>query len=287
MAICPLFRPFLQPFYAWQIATKTAGRPPNLVQYLAKIIAEVVQTKPTPQYKPPTTSKWIGASDAGANDTTATVGGWIIAQQPTFDDDGNRLPPQTVDDHRKHEALWFHVKSNKTEHPWAFDKTSPQKRIAALELYGTLLLFTALRLQQNCNATQPIHVPMLTDNQGNAFSILNNNTKKWPCAAILMELCYQAHTSACIPDIEHIKRDYNKWADALTNDDFTNFDNNKRLATMKLEDTWCALPTILQLHNQEQASHSKPPPSKTMPDSLPQQPMPPTRGWGLKSLRPC
>ena len=116
---------------------------------------------------------------------------------------------------------------------------------------------------------------MLTDNQGNAFSILNN-TKKWPCAAILMELCYQSHTSACIPDIEHIKRDYNKWADALTNDDFTDFDNDNRLATTKLEDTWCALPTILQLHNQEQASHSKPPPSQTTPDFLPQQHTPPT-----------
>ncbi len=111
---------------------------------------------------------------------------------------------------------------------------------------------------------------MLTDNQGNALSILNHNTKKWPCAAILMELCYQAHTSACIPDIQHIKRDLNKWADALTNDDFAAFDQQKQLPTTTLEDTWYALPIIQQQKpTKEHASHSEPTPSLTTPEILP------------------
>ena len=156
------------------------------------------------------------------------------------------------------------------------------KRIAALELYATLLLFTALLQRQTAKTTQTIHIPMLTDNQGNAFSMLNHNTKKWPCAAILMELCYQAYNTGCIPDIERRKRDYNKWADALTNDDFTNFNPSQHIPTNTLEDTWSALPEILQLHQpqKEQASHSKPPPSTTMPDNLPQRPPPPTSGLG-------
>ena len=50
-------------------------------------------------------------------------------------------------------------------------------RIAALELYGTLLLFKQMALQQPVS-TVPLYVPMMTDNQGNAYSIMNTHTPR-------------------------------------------------------------------------------------------------------------
>ena len=79
------------------------------------------------------------------------------------------------------------------------------------------------------SATINIHIPLMTDNQGNAHAVLNHNTKKWPCSAILMEICAQAHTKDCHPAIQHVKRDRNTWADQLSNLDFDGFDPGLRI----------------------------------------------------------
>jgi hypothetical protein len=257
-AICPLFRPFLQPFYAWQRATTNAGRPPRLIRYLAACLIKVYETIPRPQNGTPLNSTWAGASDAGADETKATIGGWIAEQT-------------TSDPILQQNTWWFHITPNATTHPWAFDKTTPQQRIAALELYGTLILFrhlTHASTKINEHKTISLHIPMLTDNQGNAYSILNRNTKKWPCSAILMELCATAHHTGCVPNIEHTKRTNNTWADALTNNNFTGYDPNKRLHPDEGHTPWQVLDTILHLHTtMEQGSCHTPPPSSPRHDT--------------------
>ena len=77
-----------------------------------------------------------------------------------------------------------------------------------------------------------------------------------------MELCATAHHTGCVPNIEHTKRTENTWADALTNNNFTGYDPNKRLDPDEGHTTWQVLDTILHLHaTMEQGSHSNPPPS--------------------------
>ena len=78
-------------------------------------------------------------------------------------------------------------------HPWAFKRRDPQKRIAALELYGTLFLALLLMDRQPA-ASCRLHIPLISDTQGNVYSILNNATRKMPSAVILMELVYHRST---------------------------------------------------------------------------------------------
>ena len=53
----------------------------------------------------------------------------------------------------------------------AFKQNDPQKRIAALELYGTLFL-ALLLMAQNPSTSCRLHIPLISDNQGNVYSIL-------------------------------------------------------------------------------------------------------------------
>ncbi len=78
-----------------------------------------------------------------------------------------------------------------------------------------------------------------------------------------MELCLQAHLRSCSPAVEHVKREYNQWADDLTNDNFTGFDQTLRLEANDIEAQWQVLPHLLRHYepNKEQDSTSVPPPS--------------------------
>jgi hypothetical protein len=193
----------------------------------------------------------VGASDAGAKNGQATIGGWFC---DTAAPGAEKITRQGVH--------WFAFDANPSDHPWAFDKGDPQLRIAALELYGSLVLFKLMAAQSQSEQV-PISIPLLTDNQGNAYSILNSNTKKWPCSAILMELCSTAHHHNCLPGIEHIKRDRNTWADDLTNHKFSGLSASKHVNLPDPQATlWQVLPTLIHLHGagpQQPSSEPRPP----------------------------
>ena len=65
-SICPLGRPFLQPFWAWKTACKSSGKPPRLVCLFAKMLTHIFSVP----YRQPSPylgmSPWRGASDASA-----------------------------------------------------------------------------------------------------------------------------------------------------------------------------------------------------------------------------
>ena len=71
------------------------------------------------------------------------------------------------------EKFQFQYTMDRSRHPWAFKRDHPQKRIAALELYGTLFLALLPMAQQPSTACR-LHIPLVSDNQGNVYSILNN-----------------------------------------------------------------------------------------------------------------
>ena len=158
-------------------------------------------------------SPWWGCSDASASRTgEAYVGGWCSASpNPTKD---------TV--------LWFHYAITADKHPWAFKDGNPQKRIAALELLGTLLLCKHLVTQQG-QLPGRVRLPVGSDNSGNIFSLLNLSAKKPYSAALLMELVLFLHCEGCSIAPNHVLREYNTWADELTHTDFEGFSLVRRL----------------------------------------------------------
>ena len=77
-----------------------------------------------------------------------------------------------------------------------------------------------------------LRIPIFTDNQGNAFSMLSGRAKKWPNSAILCELTMTLYRAEATISPAFVKREYNQWADDLTHMDFAGFDLSKRLSIL-------------------------------------------------------
>ena len=193
-----------KPFWSWKKACTTSGRPPKLVRALAILLGKLFNQR-FPLASPfAPTLPWTGASDAGAGKQAdhAWVGGWC-ADEPNPD---------------KSRVKWFQHRITPEGEPWAFTTGDPQRAIAALELFGLLLLVRAVLL---CAAGSASHTRILvaSDNQGNVFSLLNDSTRRMPNAAILMEIVLTLHDHQVMLGPSHVKRDFNTWADELTHPD--------------------------------------------------------------------
>ena len=201
---CPLTKPFLQPFWSWKKACTTSGRPPKLVRALAILLGKLFNQRFSLASPFAPTLPWTGASDAGAGKQAdhAWVGGWC-SDVPNPD---------------KSRVKWFQHRITPEGEPWAFTTGDPQRAIAALELFGLLLLVRAVLL---CAAGSASHSRILvgSDNQGNVFSLLNDCTRRMPNAAILMEIVLTLHDQQVMLGPSHVKRDFNTWADELTHPD--------------------------------------------------------------------
>ena len=96
-----------------------------------------------------------------------------------------------------------------------WDKT-PKRVVASLELLATVhILQPAVAI-----STGPIHVdfrvPCNGDNQGVAFALLSAYSKNIPMAAIHVELVLQSELLRAFQVLQHVTRDQNTWADALS-----------------------------------------------------------------------
>ncbi|CAE7938782.1 unnamed protein product [Symbiodinium necroappetens] len=165
---CPATKSLMQPLWAWKQACITSGKPGKVIQALASLLKRLFE-EPHAQISPfVPTSSWWGASDAGADDFKAHIGGWIT--------------------------------NSKTSHH-----------------------------------SGPILILVLSDNQGNVYSLLDGKSRKLPSAALLMELMLLIHRQGCLLAPSHVKRDLNQWADSLTHPGFTGFTPDKRLSVL---DAW-------------------------------------------------
>ena len=174
---CPLTKPLLQPLWQWKGAVKSSGRPNHLIRVFAKMLRLLFQepyTQPTP-FAP--WSPWRGASDASAsNQKEYYIGGWL-SSDPT---------PS------KRSVFWFHLKLEETTFPWLFNTKTASAMIPALELLGSLILISFI-LKMGERHQLAIKIPVITDNQGNVFCMLNNKTRQMPTSAILMQLVLTLH----------------------------------------------------------------------------------------------
>ena len=234
-ATCPLAKPFLQPFWQWKSACKNAGQPGKLVRCLAVLLSELF-SRQFPQMSPFSPwSDWTGASDASAEPFGTTwIGGWFSdLKTPTKD-----------------QVYWFQYQLTQASHPWAFKKGDPQKRIAAIELYGTLFLVLLLMSKQPTAACR-LHIPLISDNQGNVYSILNNATRKMPNAVILMELVYQIYQAGHMLAPTHSKRDDNQWADELTHPSPKGFSPALKVDIVPLFSKFALIPKLWESSDSE------------------------------------
>ena len=178
-AAWPLSRPFLQPFWAWKAATTSSGRPNTLIRSFARLLLHLLhhpQAQPCP-YDP--ASNWWGASDASAHPVDgAYIGGWIA----------NRESPC------KEHTWWFHYKVPLEDHDWAHKDGDPTRRIAALDMFGTLIL-THFLLILSGKSLLRTRLSVISDNQGNIFALLNQKTKHMPTSAFLMQLIVMLHSA--------------------------------------------------------------------------------------------
>lgn len=170
-------------------------------------------------------TNYKAASDAIAYEegvqTLPCVGGWWADQQ---------WP-------KKQECQWFSVQIPRTQ-AWAFKGGASQRRIAALELMGTTILYK-LMAPDIKGKDMTITTTLSTDNMGNAHGINKDRCKKWPTADILAELTLTAHLAGTRLAARHVKRDQNEWADQLTHEDFSGYDMKKRRHfDMEADSSW-------------------------------------------------
>jgi len=119
-------------------------------------------------------------------------------------------------------AKWFFVELHAETTGWVFSKSGdPQRVIATLELLGSLLCLVAFdfRASEQCRGIQTISGT--TDNQGNSFALQKFMSTKWPLAPLLCELSEQLRSRSLELHLEWQRRDRNKEADAITNQDFS------------------------------------------------------------------
>eukprot|EP00438_Fugacium_kawagutii_P025570 Skav211653 [mRNA] locus=scaffold6216:359:7387:+ [translate_table: standard] len=212
-AVCPLTKSLMQPFWAWKMAVTSSGRPPKFVRLLALLLQHLF-TRPYKQLSPYLPkSTWWGCSDASASsEGQAFIGGWLSSQP----------------DPGKDTVWWFHMEITPQEFPWAFKEGDPKKRIAALELFATLILCHSM-LDHQGHTTSHVRLPVGSDNQGNVFALLNMASKKPHTAILLMELILTLHTSGSSLAPSHVPRELNQWADELTHTDFVGFNSSLRI----------------------------------------------------------
>ena len=68
----------------------------------------------------------------------------------------------------------------------------------------------------------------ITDSQCNTYAMLRNYSRKLPTAAVHMELMSVSARNGVWPRISHVKREYNTWADDLTENKTEGFNPKHR-----------------------------------------------------------
>ena len=98
------------------------------------------------------------------------------------------------------------------ECPWAFVQGDSTRRISALEMLGTLILAALLILRSGSTMLR-LKLSLISDDQGNIFTLLNQNTKKMTTSAFVMQLVSLLYAKGAQLAPNHCKRDRNQCAD--------------------------------------------------------------------------
>ena len=86
-----------------------------------------------------------------------------------------------------------------------------------------------------------------TDNKGNTYIVSKLASTKWPITTLLIELSEQLRIRSALMELTWRNRNDNVEADALTNQDYTGFDERLRISCDFKNIKWLVLPEIMGL----------------------------------------
>ena len=215
-------RPFLAPVYRWASKVQMGSFVPlpAAIDLTFGFFLEAVRGCPMRVPRgPPKPGGEIFRVDAKADQALVSIGGW-----ESF---GGKGPG---------EARWFSVELNRKNAPWIFVKGEPFKVIASLELLAitvAVMVFSEGAVWKG--SAGRLVLTAYTDNQGNSYVLDKHMTTAFPLSIILMELSAQLQALEVDLDLQWVPREQNVAADALTNQEFQEFNPEKRVK-VELED---------------------------------------------------
>ena len=228
-------KPWLGPMYSWASAIQRSGKCSVRIPWGIRLFMSWIEKRLRQGERMMKAPDWpldIGdafRSDAKAENGKAFVGGWELR--------GNT-------DTKK--ARWFYLELTRDVAPWVFSKANdPGRVIAALELLGTLLCVMLFDLKADVNAKASCSVTGATDNQGNSYATSKGMSTKFPLAPILIELNEQLRHRNLDLRLNWTRRDSNVEADAITNQEFSGFDQSLRIECNYTELKWLVLEEVL------------------------------------------
>ena len=225
-------RPFLAPIYAW-----VAAVPPGScleVPAMLKLVLRWLARRLRERHMIPALERGeegddeLFRADARATDEVASVGGWECA--------GGKTPG---------EARWFAVELNVDNALWVFESKTPQRKIAALELFATLLCVMLFLPERPLREAGRLLMSGGTDNEGNGYLLDRLMTAKYPLCCVLMELAAALEDRGARLRLEWVPRERNEPADALSNLEFGQFDPRLRIPVNLAKLPFRVLPELL------------------------------------------
>jgi len=221
-------RPFLGPLYAWAAVMPPGAyvKLPVLVKIILRYIEEELSSGRHMKTAAPLEESEVEAfrADAKAEGQTVCIGGWEVLGE---------TPPEM--------ARWFSIRLTKKNAAWAFEGGEPFRKIASLELMGTLLCILAFPPGDRAREGTPlITFTATTDNLGNKAALAKLMTTKFPLCAVMMELTSTLAKQGRSLRLHWAPREQNVEADELSNEKCHRFDRGRRveveplLADMKL-----------------------------------------------------
>ena len=233
-------RAFLGLLYLWTSTVVRSGQSWATIPWAVRLILQWMGQRITmpesdisgrlqeaPDFSGPRV-EWF-RSDAKAEGGKAWIGGWEVPPS------GDTM-----------QAKWYSLQILESDAPWVFLKKDPQRVIAALELLGTLV--SIILFDPDFRMGGPSHCVLSgkTDNRGNSFIVRKLASTKWPITTLLVELSEQLRKRRAILDLSWIPRDDNQFADQLTNEDFSAFQEHLRIPVRLRDIQWLVLPQLME-----------------------------------------
>ncbi len=244
--------PFLMPLYAYMSLLRSEGFHvyPAFVRLTLHYLADNIQGCRTYSCAHRASAQDRGPRvDAMAEDGRIGLGGWLPTAGPSGAIDTMHSP-------------WFSITLDRTTAPWAFTREGrPQRAIAALEAYATLMAVRAFDpwLQQGGRGTLAIR--SYTDNQGNTYALGRLATTKYPLNCVVMELAAQLKARGYLLDLRWLPRELNQEADRLSKGQLQDFCDQHRMTINPADMDWLVLDRMMKLgtafHQENQQLRAK------------------------------
>ncbi|CAK8991364.1 unnamed protein product [Durusdinium trenchii] len=140
---------------------------------------------------------------------------------------------------------WIAKRSQRLAPPWLYYRgKNPKRVIAALELLATLV---ALKLWlKSAGDSAEVCAEAFTDNRGNAFILKKGLSTKYPVTLLVIEVAETLRRCDAFATLTWVRRDGNELADALTNEDFSAFDHQRREAVEEGGLQWHVMDELLR-----------------------------------------